>query len=199
MRTERAKCGWIVLQRVKEQSIHPPPSRAGQRCRGARQHIMSQISLFVPPSCAACASQECAGAHDPAACPLVVVVTAHLVRNAPATGEVGPIARPIVVPVQRAILGAVIMRLANLGPDETEGGRLPRATCPACGRGVCLGAVGLASLARVPARLAPPRLARARAGLWCPICGRPVLSGKISASAPDVAAILRKWLARNSV
>ena len=160
---------------------------------------MSQFSLFVAPSCSACASQSCPGALDPASCPLVVVVSAHLVANAPAVGEIGPIVRPVVVPVVRAILGAVIMRLANLGPADTEDGRPPRASCPACSRRVCLGAVGLASLARVPARLAPPRLARVRPGLWCPICGRPVPSSKVSEKAPDVAAILRKWLARNPV
>lgn len=53
--TERAKCGWIVLQKTKEQSIHPPPSRAGRRCRGARRSKLcpnspSSLPPSVPPA-----------------------------------------------------------------------------------------------------------------------------------------------------
>ena len=166
-----------------ERTIHPPSAlpRRSALAGGKAVKIMSQFSLFVAPSCSACASQSCAGALDPAACPVVVAVVARFHTVAPAA----------VIPLPRAILGAVIMRLSLLTHADTEDGRSPRASCPACGRAVNLGIVGLDALARVPARLAPPPLARVRCGLWCPICGRPVSPTQ----SPKVAARLKTWLA----
>ena len=146
---------------------------------------MSQFSLFAPPVCSACALPGCAGASDPAACLTVVAVAAYLVASAPAVGDVGPVILPVVVPVERAVLAAVAVRIAG-----NPGAVLP--SCPACGRRLpCSGVGAVAMLARVPARLAAPPLARSRPGLWCVVCGRCVSPSM----SPKVATRLRRFLA----
>ena len=135
------------------------------------------LSLFSSPVCAACASPACPGALALASCPVVAVASAALVAAAP----VG-VALPVVVPVERAVLAAVAVRLAH----EADA---PLASCPACGRRVPCGVAALAFLALAPRRLAPGRLGRR--GLWCPICGRLVLVSQ----SPKLAVKLRRWLA----
>ena len=136
------------------------------------------LSLFAPPVCAACACPACPGVVALASCPAVAAAVAALVAAAPAAAPL-----PVVVPVERAALLVVAVRLAL---DEGA----PPASCPACSRRVLgRGMAALPFLARAPARLAPGRFGRR--GLWCPICGRVVLSS----APPVVAARLRRFLA----
>ena len=175
--------GRDLHSQVKGLSPAAAPGPVG--VRGPIGQIMSQVSLFAPPVCAACAAPGCPGASDLASCATVVAVSAYLAENAPVVGDVGPVVLPVVVPVERAVLAAVAMRIAS-NADSV----LP--SCPACGRRLpCSGVNAVALLARVPARLAAPLLARSRPGLWCPICGR-VVSPSMS---PKVASRLRRFLA----
>ena len=180
----RSAAGLFFKKRKNNPSTLRPPAPVSV-VGGQGGQIMSQFSLFAPPVCSACASASCPGASDPGACLVVVAVAAHLAANAPARGDVGPVVLPVVVPVERAVLAAVAVRIAS-----EVGAPLP--SCPACGRRLpCSGVAAVAFLARVPARLAPPPLARARVGLWCPVCGRCVSPSQ----SPDVASRLRRWLA----
>ncbi len=138
------------------------------------------LSLFAPPLCPACAAPSCPGVSALASCPAVAAASAALVAAAPAAAPL-----PVVVPAERAALLVVAVRLAH---DDAA----PLASCPACSRRVVgRGVAALPFLAGAPLRLAPGPLARRRAGLWCPICGRAVFSG---APAPVVAR-LRRFLA----